>query len=205
VRPSEAHAGRVGSRVIRTPASAAARAVTIPRSVMRARLTERVAAIGVSAAFEVEDTRNAVEPRRASVSNGVSNPGQDRRWLRPNQLESQSAGRVPIHASSTPAGHHSTDAWFACTRSSRLLVVLAVSMIEPQVPKPWTTRPARWVGVHPVTDGRRCASLVPTRSHPAVPSGRSPAGIWLTRAPSSARPRGFEPLTFGSVGRGSEA
>ena len=53
--------------------------------------------------------------------------------------------------------------------------------------------------------GWRRVSLVPTRSHPAVPSCRSPGIIWLTRALSAARPRGFEPLTFGSVDRGSEA
>ena len=51
--------------------------------------------------------------------------------------------------------------------------------------------------------GWRRAGLVPTRSHPAVPSGRSSARIWLTRALSLARPRGFEPLTFGSVDRRS--
>ena len=56
-----------------------------------------------------------------------------------------------------------------------------VSVIEPQVRKPWTTRPAPGSGASRDPGWRR-ASLVPTRSHPAVPSCRSPARIWLTRA-----------------------
>ena len=53
----------------------------------------------------------------------------------------------------------------------------------------------------PVTASQawRRASLVPTRSHPASRADEPRRRIWLPRALSEARPRGFEPLTFGSV------
>ncbi len=63
-----------------------------------------------------------------------------------------------------------------------------VSVIEPQVRKPWTTRPAPWVGAHPVTqagDAPVSFPPVPTRRWP---TGRSSARIWLSRALSCSAP-----------------
>jgi hypothetical protein len=139
------------------------------------------------------------------------------RWRRPATprawpiMQSSSRGAVPNRAPKEadirrrrigPASHSWPRLRAALEQGSRI-GRHCISVIEPQDRRPGTTRRSSCDRCASADPGWTGASLVPTRSHPASRAAEPHRRIWLSRALSAARPRGFEPLTFGSVDRRS--
>jgi hypothetical protein len=148
--------------------------------------------------------------RTATASSGIGAVGADR----PRHGRGQSCNRAvaapfPIEADIRrrrigPASHSWPRLGAALEQGSRI-GRHCISVIEPQVRRPGTTRRSSCDRCASADPGWSGASLVPTRSHPASRAAEPHRRTWLSRALSATRPRGFEPLTFGSVDRRGSA